>query len=147
MTWLTALLAVATIIRFTVLINRDTILEPARQWTQAKAIRAEDRADVWRLANGYQVSAITGTVFWKTDLGPEPSLPHAYRAKWRGGFWPWLDNLIGCPWCVSVYVSIPVAFVVTWWPTNRFVFAGLLACTGSLASGLVIEAWKHRFDG
>jgi hypothetical protein len=145
MTWLTVLLAVAAVVRFTVLVNRDMILEPARRWTMAKALRAEDRADTWKLANGWERLAHTGTIVYRGD-GDPPSLPGMYRSKWRGGFWPWLDNLIGCPWCVSVYVSIPVALVAVWFPTNRLVIAGLLACTASLASGLVIEAWKHRYD-
>lgn len=146
MTWLLAVLTVGAVLRFTVLINRDTITEPARSWVQAKAIEAEDRADDWRLAHGWVRLAYTGTVVYQgTD--PEPSLPGAYRDKWRGGFWPWLDNLIGCPWCVSVYVAVPTAFVVVWFPTNRVVLAGLLACTASWVAGATVEAFKHRYDG
>ena len=49
--------------------------------------------------------------------------------------WLWLNNLLACPWCVSVWVSVPIAFVAIYFPTNRFVLAGLLACTASFVVG------------
>jgi hypothetical protein len=138
-TWLLTVLTVGAVLRFTRLVNKDTILEPARQVVQGRAVAAEERADAWRLENGWTRPlpwSSSGDLVWAGE-GPEPSLPGAYRRRWRGGFWPWLDDLIGCPWCVSVYVSLPTAVVVVWWGDNRVVIAGLLACTASWVAGVV----------
>lgn len=48
-----------------------------------------------------------------------------------GRRWTWFDDLINCPWCVSVWCSVPVAYVTVVWPGNRFVLGGLVACTAS----------------
>lgn len=45
--------------------------------------------------------------------------------------WRKVDDFLVCPWCVSVWVSIPVAYVAVWFPTNRFILGGLIACTAS----------------
>lgn len=140
---LICVLVAGTVLRLTRLVNKDTILEPWRNWVQAKAIRAEDRNDEWRILVGYeQQVAIRMDVFTQyswvwTGEGEAPSLPHAYRAKWRGGFYPWLDDLIGCPWCISVYAAVPTATAALLWPTNTVIQIGLLACTASWVAGIV----------
>lgn len=48
-----------------------------------------------------------------------------------------LAYMIGCPWCASFWISLPVSIVVVRWPTNRVVWAGLLALSLSAFSGLV----------
>ena len=43
---------------------------------------------------------------------------------------------ITCDWCVSFWVSWPIAFIAIWWPTNRLVWIILLALTASAVTGL-----------
>ena len=45
--------------------------------------------------------------------------------------WRYVDDLIVCPWCVSVWVSVPVAYTAVYYPDNRFVVGGMIACTAS----------------
>lgn len=52
------------------------------------------------------------------------------RAGMRG-WWNWLDDLVNCPWCVSIWVSFPTAFIAVWHASNRVVVAGMLALTAS----------------
>lgn len=129
--WLLTVLTVGTVLRFTRLITKDTIVEPFRDWVAARAAVAEAN----RLDAGWSQ--------------PDPAKPRRWVAPeglsglalfWRRrftGFWPWLDDLLGCPWCVSVYVSAPTAFAVVWWWSNRVIVAGLLACTASWVAGFV----------
>jgi hypothetical protein len=129
--WLLTVLTVGTVLRFTRLINKDTILEPARDYVAARAAASEAR----RLDSGWSQPDPDKPTRW---LAPEglSGLALFFRRKWTG-FWPWLDDLIGCPWCVSVYVAVPAAFVVVWFGDNRAVIAGLLACTASWVAGFV----------
>lgn len=45
--------------------------------------------------------------------------------------------LVGCPWCVSMYVGPAVAAAVIVWPSNRAVLAGAVGLAASAAVGLV----------
>jgi hypothetical protein len=47
-----------------------------------------------------------------------------------------LSYFVTCDWCVSFWVSWPVAFAAIWWPTNRLVWIVLLALTASAITGL-----------
>lgn len=44
--------------------------------------------------------------------------------------------LLGCPWCLSVWVGAAVAAVGLWWPTNRAVWAVLIGLAASQLAGL-----------
>lgn len=129
MTWLTVVLAVGTVLRFTRLFSKDKILEPAREYIDARAQAAE----AGRLDRQWEQDPVT--LKWRPPHGLT-GLRLFFERKWTG-FWPWLDDLIGCPWCVSVYVSLPVAIVAVWWGDNRLILAGLLACTASWVAGIV----------
>jgi hypothetical protein len=64
------------------------------------------------------------------------------RAKKAGGrkLWGKVDDLVNCPWCVSVWVSAPVALAAVFLPRNRLVRAGLVALTSSwLAANIQIR--------
>jgi hypothetical protein len=47
----------------------------------------------------------------------------------------WMDELITCPWCVSVWLGTLVAFTTIWWTDNRVLIAGMTALTASLVTG------------
>lgn len=50
-----------------------------------------------------------------------------------------LAYMIGCPWCASFWIAIPVAYAVMTWPTNRLVVAILLALSLSATAGLLAK--------
>jgi hypothetical protein len=45
--------------------------------------------------------------------------------------WTWFDDLINCPWCVGLWLSMAVGYVAVFFPTNRFVLGGMMALTAS----------------
>lgn len=49
--------------------------------------------------------------------------------------WTKLDDLVQCPWCVSVWVSVPTAFALV--GPAGFVVVGATAMTSSLVAGNV----------
>lgn len=51
-----------------------------------------------------------------------------------------LAYMIGCPWCASFWLGMPVAVAVVLWPTNRVLIIGLLALALSAAAGLLAKA-------
>jgi UDP-N-acetylmuramyl pentapeptide phosphotransferase/UDP-N-acetylglucosamine-1-phosphate transferase len=51
-----------------------------------------------------------------------------------------LAYMIGCPWCASFWLAIPVSIAVVMWPTNRVVWIVLLALALSAVAGLVSKA-------
>ena len=53
--------------------------------------------------------------------------------------------LITCPWCISVWSSIPVAGLVVWFPDNRAVWAALLVLSGSGIAG-IMQSVEDRLD-
>jgi hypothetical protein len=87
------------------------------------------------LASGLVVGAVarlTRLVTKDTITAPARDWIEA-KAKKAGGrkLWSKLDDLVNCPWCVSVWVSAPVALAATLAPRSRLVRAGLLALTSS----------------
>ena len=32
-----------------------------------------------------------------------------------------VNELLACPWCLSIWLAAPAAVVFVWWPTNRVV--------------------------
>lgn len=48
-----------------------------------------------------------------------------------------LAYLSECPWCLSMWLAVPVVVVATLWPDNRWVIAGLLVLTASAVAGLI----------
>lgn len=57
------------------------------------------------------------------------------KAKLGKGAWAKFDDLVSCPWCVSVWVGFATSFIVLWSWTNRFVLASMIALTASLFTG------------
>lgn len=51
-----------------------------------------------------------------------------------------LGYMIGCPWCASFWLAIPVSYVVVWWPASRVVWFVLLALALSAVAGLLAKA-------
>ncbi len=133
--WLVVLLAVGATTRLTRLINGDTLTEPIRTWLLVKAVHAEDRTAAGRNAD--------------PGLNELPArrrtLPEFFKAKW-GGFWPWLDDLVNCPWCVSCWIGIIVGYVAVYFHDNRFILGGLVACTASYVAGYTIGSEPSHDD-
>jgi hypothetical protein len=48
-----------------------------------------------------------------------------------------LGYMIGCPWCASFWIAVPVAYATMTWPTNRLLWIVLLSLSLSAFSGLV----------
>lgn len=77
------------------------------------------------------LATILGTTARLTRLVTEDSITEpartwiAKRAKAANPrLWRKLDDLVQCPWCVSIWVSVPTALIGTWWRgRNRFVAA------------------------
>lgn len=156
MTWLLVFLTVGCVARFTRLVTKDSITEPFRDWVEARAEHVwatwgkyQHGAITTGAPHGYrrgQKVTVEGKGKCRVVAVPKSTVEggassFAYRLAgggplgwWRRkykGFWPWLDDLIHCPWCSSVWVGVPVAFVATWWGDNRVVVGGMLACTAS----------------
>jgi len=53
--------------------------------------------------------------------------------------------LVTCPWCISIWSSIPVAAVAVLWPDNRAVWAALLVLAGSGVAG-IMQSVEDRLD-
>lgn len=61
------------------------------------------------------------------------------KAKAETPRWAWkkIDYLLTCPWCVSIYASVPTGVIMIWHGSNRFIIAGAAALTASLITGHV----------
>jgi len=110
------LLVAGTTARLTRLVTKDSITEPLRAGIEKKA-----KANLGRNTRS-------------PDDAPGP-ISALWRRIRRRVTWTKIDDLLTCPWCVSVYVAVPVSFIVVWSPTNRFLWAGMIACTASLLTG------------
>lgn len=53
------------------------------------------------------------------------------KAKLGRKVWTWFDDLINCPWCVGLWISIGCGYVGILWWSNRFVLGGMVALTAS----------------
>ena len=56
--------------------------------------------------------------------------------SWVGGRSEWFGFLVTGPWCISVWLSVPAAWAVVYFPPNRSVWVAAIALTGSLAAGM-----------
>lgn len=128
MSWLIVFLAIGCVARFTRLVNGDTLTEPFRKWIETKAVGEEARRRLRAQREEPQ------------SRGPLAFFKRKYR-----GFWTWLHGLVSCPWCVSVWVSVPIAYIAVFFPTNRFVIGGMLATTASfVASNVIVREPKEE---
>jgi hypothetical protein len=73
----------------------------------------------------------------------------AEKLRWKVVDWAGHDSqrayLITCPWCISVWSSIPLAAAVVWFPTNRGVLLLLLVLAGSGVAG-IMQSVEDRLD-
>jgi hypothetical protein len=53
--------------------------------------------------------------------------------------------LVTCPWCISMYSSVPVVAAAVIWPTNRAVWAALLVLAGSGVAG-IMQSVEDKLD-
>ena len=59
------------------------------------------------------------------------------------GLWNKIDELVNCPWCVSIWVGVPSGVIMIWHSSNRFVIAGALGLTASwLAANVQVREPK-----
>jgi len=63
-------------------------------------------------------------------------LRRAVIRKW--GEDSWQSYLAHCPWCVSVWIALPVMPVAVLWP-NRWVVAALSIPAASMMAGLLVD--------
>lgn len=94
------------------------------------------------------VVLVIGTVARITRFITADSLtdpPRAWinaRAKAKLGrrVWRYLDDLVNCPWCVSIWVGLATSYIVLWNWSNRFILASMIALTASwIASNVQIR--------
>jgi hypothetical protein len=56
----------------------------------------------------------------------------------RWGEDSWQSYLVTCPWCVSVWIALPVMPVAVLWP-NQWVIAALSIAAASMVTGLLLD--------
>jgi hypothetical protein len=56
--------------------------------------------------------------------------------KW--GADSWQSYLVTCPWCVSVWIALPVMPPAVLWP-NQWVIAALSIAAASMVTGLLLD--------
>jgi hypothetical protein len=56
----------------------------------------------------------------------------------RWGEDSWQSYLVTCPWCVSVWIALPIMPVAVLWP-NRWVIAALSIAAASMVTGLLLD--------
>lgn len=105
--WLLVLLTVLTVARLTRLITADALTEPLREWVISH-----------RPAPAAPVTAIHAPA-------PPPQRED------------WLVYLIHCRWCASMWIAIPVAVIVYFWPTFWAVQIVLVALASSHVTALL----------
>lgn len=108
MGWMTVLLAVGATARITRLIGRDSITFFFRDWLAAHSEDARDARD--------------------------PDKPGEVSLKERA--FTFTEDLVACPWCLSVWVSAPVAAAAWMWGDTAWFLAPALALSASYASGV-----------
>lgn len=59
---------------------------------------------------------------------------------------PMIAYFVTCPWCVSMYPSIPAAIVIVYWPDLRPLWVVVITLALSAAAGLLssVEAMLDR---
>jgi len=57
-------------------------------------------------------------------------------SKW--GDDSWQAYLSTCPWCVSIWIALPIMPVAVFWP-NRWVIAGFSVLAASMVTGLLLD--------
>jgi Protein of unknown function (DUF1360) len=82
-----------------------------------------------RLTRLVTVDSITDPIRTKTEA--------AVKDKASRKIWHWFDDLINCPWCVSIWVGVPSAYIGLAHWDRFFVFGGMLALTASWITGNV----------
>jgi len=109
MGWMTLVLAVGATARMTRLIGKDSITFIFRDWLAAHSEDARERRD--------------------------PDRPTARTLQER--FFTFVEDMVACPWCLSIWLSFPVA-VLAWFYGDTFWFViPALALTASHVSGVV----------
>ena len=110
MTWMVLVLALGATARLTRLIGRDSITFFFRDWLAA---RGEDSRDK-RAAKGRRMK----------------SLPER--------FFTFVEDMVTCPWCLSVWVSAPVAVLAWLYGETVWFVVPAIALTASHLTGLVM---------
>lgn len=77
------------------------------------------------------------TVLITEDLITAPERAWINARADRGPVWQWLDTLVGCPWCVSVWLSVPIAGAAVRYGGSPWFLVPALAGTASAATGLL----------
>lgn len=138
-----AVLAALATYRATLLVTDDTITEPAREAVKAAltghAVVIEDGRVACRCGRTF------GTMPSPRDAGiPNAAVGaemHVHAARQQtGGLRGKALTLIGCPWCVSVYVGAAAAGTGLRWGHRRWWQWGALTLAASGATGLLHRA-------
>ncbi len=51
----------------------------------------------------------------------------------------WIETLITCQWCASIWVAAPVAPLVVWHPTSAWLFVPAVALAMSQVTGMLSD--------
>lgn len=90
--------------------------------------------------NGWLIVLALGATARLTRLVTDDFLTERPR-RWLQRHLPeHLAYMLGCPWCASFWIGLPVAAVTVAWPSNRAVLVAWLALSGSLVAGLAATA-------
>jgi hypothetical protein len=107
---------VLAVARVTLLINTDRITDPIRVFVAARAVLAQTAANE-SAAAGQEANAAG----------------HERRAK----RWDLVSYLLGCPWCVSMWITLGTAWLPLHHADNRWVQYICIALAASYLVGLL----------
>ncbi len=98
--WLTC--DALAVYRLAVLVTKDTITEPAREWLRRRCMQTFHLKH-----DGETAGRLAQTVAANIEVGMMTA---------PSGAWRWLFELAGCPWCVSVWAAAPVVALTKFAP-------------------------------
>lgn len=108
-TWMTMLLAVGSSCRLTRLIGQDTITFAFRDWLAGKSENIKDM-----------------------PCNRKP------QGCWRQNFFGFVEDMVSCPWCLSIWMAAPVAVCAWFFGDTGWFMVPALLLTASQVSGVVM---------
>lgn len=130
---LTLLIYALAVARGTVLVTEDRITEAPRTWALAK-LKDRHWREFNRLAKA-EMRRIESSPYTPMPAEDEAALTAAGKlAEERQGN-SYLEYLLTCPWCVSVWLALP-AVIVWWnWPTEPWSLGPAILLAFSMITG------------
>lgn len=80
------------------------------------------------------------TFFFRDWIGAHAdSVTHSGAKTAKAKFFTWLDDLIACPWCLSFWISVPVAVLAWLYGDTAWFLVPALALTASHLTGMAAQ--------